>query len=68
MFSGLPPELPPRVDRGVKPPRSNGSSSRSAQERLFGAEPPNYINASINPNQSSLDRQNNNKSVNIILI
>ncbi|XP_073994050.1 zonula occludens-like protein polychaetoid isoform X3 [Rhodnius prolixus] len=53
-----PPELPPRIDRAVKPPRGS-TGQRSAQERLFGSDPPNYINA---VNQSSLDRHNNNKA------
>lgn len=56
-----PPELPPRIDRAVKPPRGS-TGQRSAQERLFGSDPPNYINA---VNQSSLDRHNNNKAVRI---
>nr|XP_024216154.1 tight junction protein ZO-1-like isoform X2 [Halyomorpha halys] len=60
-YSGFPPELPPRIDRAVKPPRNN-SGQRSAQERLFGTEPPNYINATLNNNQSSLDRHNNKAS------
>ncbi|KAL1129730.1 hypothetical protein AAG570_012674 [Ranatra chinensis] len=59
--NAVPPELPPRIDRGVKPPRTTGVP-RSAQERLFGSEPPNYINATPHTNQSSLDRHNNNKT------
>ncbi|XP_024082403.1 tight junction protein ZO-1-like [Cimex lectularius] len=61
-YGMLPPELPPRIDRAVKPPRTSTNSQRSAQERLFGSEPPNYINATPHVNQSSLDRHNNNKS------
>jgi len=60
-YGNSPPELPPRIDRAVKPPRSN-IGPRTAQERLFGNEPPNYINATPHTNQSSLDRHNNNKA------
>ncbi|KAK9497309.1 hypothetical protein O3M35_004651 [Rhynocoris fuscipes] len=58
--SSGPPELPPRIDRAVKPPRGS-TNQRSAQERLFGPDPPNYINA---VSQSSLDRHNNSNNNN----
>ncbi|CAB0005544.1 unnamed protein product, partial [Nesidiocoris tenuis] len=61
-YGGVPPELPPRIDRAVKPPRMSNGGQRSAQERLFGNEPPNYINAAPQTNQSSLDRHYNNKA------
>lgn len=68
-----PPELPPRIDRANKPPRS--AASRSAQERLFGGgskdnnDPPNYINATPHhrPANSSLERHNPNKTVRIYI-
>ncbi|XP_075223249.1 tight junction protein ZO-3-like isoform X2 [Lycorma delicatula] len=62
-----PPELPPRIDRANKPPRT--SVPRSAQERLFGgskenSDPPNYINATPHHRtaNSSLERHNPNKA------
>ncbi|KAF6216855.1 hypothetical protein GE061_001205 [Apolygus lucorum] len=61
-YGAVPPELPPRIDRAVKPPRIANGGQRSAQERLFGSEPPNYINAAPQTNQSSLDRHYNNKA------
>lgn len=64
-----PPDLPPRIDRASKPPRT--SAPRSAQERLFGSrenqDPPNYINATPHahhrPANSSLERHNPTKTV-----
>ncbi|XP_054258978.1 tight junction protein ZO-1-like isoform X4 [Macrosteles quadrilineatus] len=63
---GAPPELPPRIDRASKPPRT--AAPRSAQERLFGnkepQDPPNYINATPHHRQgpSSLERHNPTKT------
>lgn len=67
-MTGAPPELPPRIDRASKPPRTS-SNVRSAQERLFGNkephDPPNYINATPHqrPANSSLERHNPTKTV-----
>nr|CAD7594071.1 unnamed protein product [Timema genevievae] len=66
-----PPELPPRIDRTIKPPRC-GTLGRSAAERLFGKggdgpsddnsiDPPNYINAvphHRSQGSSSLEKHN----------
>lgn len=70
VVNGMGPDLPPRIDRGSKPPRgAAGISARSAQERLFGAgsaykdgngamtsgiDPPNYINATSSHHQQQL--------------
>lgn len=63
-----PPDLPPRVDRNIKPtssaPNSRGTLGRSAQERLFNKadsvlDMANYINATphrANTTTSSLER------------
>ncbi|XP_072152652.1 tight junction protein ZO-3 isoform X3 [Bemisia tabaci] len=72
LTGGVPPELPPRIDRSNKPPRSGGNPG-SAAERLFGSnnaiinkndDPPNYINATpqYRPQNSSLERQHANKT------
>uniref|UniRef100_A0A8D8RSA4 Tight junction protein ZO-1 n=1 Tax=Cacopsylla melanoneura TaxID=428564 RepID=A0A8D8RSA4_9HEMI len=73
-----PPDLPPRIDRTNKPPRTN--PPRSATERLFGArgegesngggskdqgggEAPNYINATPHrTGNTSLERHNTTRT------
>lgn len=69
---GQAPDLPPRIDRAVKPlgllTTAKISNGRSAHERLFGTKPPDGTESSSDVAQfsgklGSLERSQNSKSV-----
>lgn len=70
---GQAPDLPPRIDRAVKPMGLLTTSNkipngRSAHERLFGTKPPDGTESSSDVAQfggklGSLERSQNSKSV-----
>lgn len=72
---GQAPDLPPRIDRAVKPlgllTTAKIPNGRSAHERLFGTKPPDGTESSSDVAQfsgklGSLERSQNSKSVNTL--